>query len=689
MLGLSDIAKLRGNVQTGVEQCLAITSRLEHGKAETPLSDPFTAVLDLLEQQQFYMAVIEISPGTASGLLARWGLEADDLWKKLPAAISAVEIRFHAQGYRWQNNGSRLHNADTLQGIFEQVAEAAERGEIARKLLVLYAPGDSLWSSTRILLVRNAEAVMRDPNLMLLLHSSAHLLVICGHVDHELSGAERAALGEIMSSAQAVLPVAWAHEENAASSTWANAVTLGSSCPLLEPVIAVQGQQIDHPVFQAGTAPRIALQYMMLSRQLRDAVERLQVALEQESRSLTARQGALAESERELDENAKVRDPRGELERIKLLVEDGTAVLLEQVDEVNRKATQKKGALTQLVRDISSSISQESLNSVTYVRKIRKSLDPALVAKHTAEITKALRVQLMQDVGVISTKMQEIVSLVQGSLASAGVEKPQVNVPAFEHEKTWQYLQGELSLEGKGELEVDKATGVMFFMNGARSIIMPIFMTLSMVGINLRSQLTKKAAPGQFGEDGSNWFGPALMISGFVLAGLYFFLEKRKERDEQMHRDLTKIQDTLLNDATRMISDVQRDKVSRISSYIGEARKTILRQAEQMLKGRFEQSQRELDRQKREIKAKLRALDAASREQVEFSRQLAKVQQVCAELLGSCAKLLIEVPPARATASAAERTARAPLPERPAREPLPERPPRLSLAERRAMRERG
>jgi len=666
---LPKLQNLAGQLlSTAEHQCGVIEQGTEVG-----FSRSFRSLACALRAPELAAGLVGITPESLLQA-ARWlfGSEAADLIVELSRRYFVVEVQWGGAGaYRLAAAGSVECEYASLGALASAIAPLA--GGAPETLATLVLP-EAQSGRTSVLVTALLEQALgsRTASSRLL---SIHALLLAGDPVPAPDAFCRS-VEEVLGAIDLVQPVLTsAPDEGGTGSAWWRGMGFSVRPLFLSPIILraeeASGQDGVTPAAEeeasALAAPpdrprmlvdgndslRQSLLLVRLAGKMQIACDSVAPYVVDQTQELNKRQQPLRNRERELDEKAKGKgDAKVELEYVKGLLEELLPRTVQNIDDINQKLMQPKGQFPTLVRQLVDSINADDFEDIPGVKTIRRSLHGEFHKRSLSSISQSLRQQMKDDVQKLLETVEHLNKEIDAVLQRVGGEPIHFEVPRLEEVQVWQHVKGELFIDSRCEIEQQRKS-VVTALAAARKLLMPFFMTLSMVGFgNVKNSL-----------------GQPLLIGIFVAAIAMAIWEANKEAEEKFDKELEKIKDTVTQELTKVVANIQKEKSNRINLYITELKRGMVKKLEEQLRLAAEQRSVELERERAAVKGKTRLVDTRIKELQDAVKVYEKVQQGGKEIETSARKILTEcaladAKPARTTTLASSKAAPVAAPTR-------------------------
>jgi hypothetical protein len=640
----AEIAKLSATLTQTLAQAESLCEMADR-QQETGLSRLFSGVQDSFKSAKCQMLVVALGKDALPRTM-EWifGTEAAKLARWCADKYGIVEVSVRGSEYEVLVGGGEPMRASAPLMLLAQLATAAGTNATERsELMRLSIPqGTSGLQEINFYVVRDLETLHLDSKTMLRLLGRCSSAIISGAATHDLSQTTAAYLAEILPSFEVILPVvesAKPAEENAAVSPrqrwWESPLFAGAVClPHVElpagetmPEQAPPAPGIPDMLTSAAHPARQAVHVITHARKLSSAMEAVTPRTDTELKQLSAKQGPLAQRIKEIDEKAKSKDTKGDLDSIKGLLEDELQKIQMEIEDEAARSLMRRGRFVTSTRELVEEISDEDFEDVVGTKTIRRTVTEEFFDRVLGVVSRDLRAQLKKDCERVGSVISELNKDIDEILTKVRGSEAHVDMPLPDENLVWYHLKGEICITARCEVERPKR-GVITILTAGRKMMMPFFMTLGLIGF----QGVKKSMSQE------HWQMALVLIA----ACTYAYFEANSEQQEKFEKELEKIKDTLTNEIGKIISDVQKEKVSRFNTYFNMLKKQTLKRVDEQVKMFSEARGMVVDREKQNLGNKLKTLDTRIKELQDFNKQMEKLQSVAKDLETNGKKLLAE-----------------------------------------------
>ncbi|MGI8908210.1 MAG: hypothetical protein ACR2IE_17190 [Candidatus Sumerlaeaceae bacterium] len=638
-----EVAKLSAGFLQSASQAETLCETLEKGQ-DAALSKLFKTIQESYSAGFLPVLALPLSSGVLEPA-AKWllGEDTTPLLKGCLEKFDVVEIKFSKAGFSLQHGGEAIE-ALTATELLERMRTSSCDEANRKELPILTLPANAALVDVAVYLPRDLSVLREQSSIMLRLLSRCSFAVFTAGSSYTVTESDSAFLAEVLPSFEAIAPIVIEEEQEMPALPWWRAGSLPGNPVMLPeiilprpqpPVVNEEGVLQEPPspptipdvLTNPANACRQTLQVITHARKLGSAVEAAGPRCETELKKLLTTQIPLAQKDKELEAQAKSKDTKAELDAIKNLLDEELGDIQAFVEDTNLRLTQRRGKFVTGVRDLVESVSEDDFEDIQGVKTIRKALTQDFVDRMLSVVSRDVREQLKSDCTEVTKRIKDLNDELDEILTRIRGSKAHLELPVPDEKIIWHFMKNEICITARCEVERPKK-GLLTIIAAGRKMLMPIFMTLGMVGFgSVRKSMQQ-----------DRW----QMILLVVGACTYAYFEAKSEQQEKFEKELEKIKDTLSNETGKIINDVQKEKVSRIITYLNMIKKSTLKRVDEQVKLFTDARVQVMDREKANVKNKLKSLDTRIKELQDFTKQMEKLQTSARDLETNGRKLLVE-----------------------------------------------
>jgi Skp family chaperone for outer membrane proteins len=578
-----------------VEEACALARTLERGQAEAPM----TQLFEQLHAQETRSELVAILlPLTHRALRAslRW-LTTSELASPLANIVMARgHVALALGGTSWViEAGPRQYQALDNEAAFvtalEQVAAAEQTSP--GSTLSIQAPGAGGLQPLRLNLVASPQVLADNPALLARLCTTAHLGILTGDMHYPATEADQKvmnALADNMPALWSVMAVDELEEDPRppASGWWAQFRTTQHHLVPKPVALTTHIKPALAPLLtDLADDNRSQLQLRVATRALLNAIDLLADQHEQRARQAQTR------VERE-QRAAKAQEPdaaaagklRQALQECRQLIQEHGPMLNKQLTEASRAQRGATGQLNGQLTQYLGNLSAEDLQQEPTHSQIKLTVDSRYLDNLLGMLSQGIQRDCQNLTGVVLDQLEALrAGIIKTCLA--GNLTRELSPPALLSKELWGPLaeQIELKINYRGSMP---KRGVLDRFKEGRQGAMGFMMMASMAAMVFGGNLRDTA-----------WFGPSIGVI-FLGSMVYSVISWKRDDQERMGQELDRVRDSLQGELQRLLSDIQRELLSRLQEAADGQRKFWLKALEQRLESTQQQNQAVQEAAKRE-----------------------------------------------------------------------------------------
>ena len=323
-------------------------------------------------------------------------------------------------------------------------------------------------------------------------------------------------------------------------------------------------------------------------------------------------------------------------------IKEAVASSLSRIDKdltlKSERGTQPLGKWTGLVREIASSLVVADLEQTQTSSALKLSVNAGHLAKLNRRIEHAIRQELTVDVGTVNRQVEQVVNE-----HCYDADKPGSSLngmfPVLKDQAIWQAVENMIAVGKVSEIELVRK-GFFDVLTAGRQKVFIVIMFISLMG--------RMGLPNLFQSGGSQVafgiFMAAIMIGSMINSILLW----RREKKVQSERELSKIRESLFNDACKVIEQVEKVKLTAVREFLKEVAFKIETIAKQKGEESVSSQKTNLEEEQRNKELMKRGLETRAKMVIEIERQSAKIGELVQNRMQSnnvtLSKLLKDLP---------------------------------------------
>ena len=331
-----------------------------------------------------------------------------------------------------------------------------------------------------------------------------------------------------------------------------------------------------------------------------------------------SRRDSVSRRIRSLDREARrARETRADVEELRSAVQEGISELASHLGEESRRAALpeagiRKAATRSLERLTALDLAEEPTSTA-----IRLSVHEQFLQSVIREIRRSSRDGLRRNLLHLGEGLEALRERVESRLGDlSGVDVP-LDVSTPDEATVWRSVEDFVRLELRYRGELPKRSFMQRLGEGRRVAFMVLIM-FSLFG-------------GAFSMRQSALF-PIAMLSLFVGGFAYTFVSWKRQDQDRIAKELTRVKDSLSTELKRLITEIEREKAARLQTYLSEVQKSLFRQIDAVVKERGTKRGDRIEQEQSALRERAQLLEARAREMTAWEASLEKLSQSVAEL---------------------------------------------------------
>jgi hypothetical protein len=445
------------------------------------------------------------------------------------------------------------------------------------------------------------------------------VLVVAGPDEYSLHPEEKAELHDLVTGIASVWPVVSDARKKVASSGWWEDSVFSRASLKLPTSFLKPAEPFVIPIFlrDSGDAARRLLGGTKTARRMVGAVEVLGDSFSREVsriRALRAREERIG---RFIEQNSGNGQERDQIEALRELIDKQFNDMDGAIQEQNRKALLPAGNINLAVQEVLNDLRESDIDQEDGHSAIKLTLGHEF-QEHLLNAAKAeLKNQYQDDMYVLSTGFSACRDMVKAKLEKLMDTQVSVAQIPFDENAIWRLLRDAMALELKYRGEMPKR-GILQRLGEGKKEVLGLLGIMSLIGLMI-------------GESRNDWIKNSkvqyALIAIFFMVIAYTFINWRKEDSARLEKELDRVRDQLSSEVKRLIGEIQREKMMRITEMMNQARRDLQKRAETMLREELMTRTEKISQQRQENRDKQRTLEQRGRDLQGFPSQLAKLKQ--------------------------------------------------------------
>jgi uncharacterized membrane-anchored protein YhcB (DUF1043 family) len=599
-----------------------ILSQLERGQPQSPLGAHVQALSREFSQGELGVSCVGLTQESLAAFLA-WMLGVNELPAgTLPSTGVMLDVKVQRDRYTAilpSGATTELSDAPALVAAFPQLTKEASTSAQTVRITIperadLHKVHFCIWTGS----LKDGAGIAAYIEMM----RATSLLVVVGPAEYRLLPEEKTELRDLIAGMAGVWPVVSdAKTEGMRFGWWEDSAISRASLKLpisfLKPAEAYSAPDLFR---DSGDATRRLVDGARIARRIFGSVEALGENYSREVsrvRALKAREERLGRS---LEQNSGSGQEREQLEALRELIDKQFNEMDSTIQEQNRKSLLPAGNVNLAVKKVldelrESDIEQEEGHAVIKLT-LRRDFQERLLNAAKAEIKNQYR----DDMYVLNTGFSASRDAVKSRLEA--MMGAQVSIPQipFDENAIWKLLRDAMALEISYRGEMPKR-GILQRLGQGKQAMMSV-MGIVMLAGGLWAKI--------YGEKIIEKYGviiAILFIVVFIVSVIFTFKNWKMEDEARLEKEMDRIRDQLSSEIKRLIGEIQREKMTRITETVTQARRDLQKRAETVVREESVSKAGKATQLRQENRDKQKAMDQRSRDFQALSSQISKLRQ--------------------------------------------------------------
>lgn len=461
----------------------------------------------------------------------------------------------------------------------------------------------------------NVEQLLHQPNVYQQFCKSGHLLMVAGKSSHRLTDVEAELLNNLTSNFAITWPTVIGERKRDSEAWWQQAV-VSTHVDRLDPLF-LQATSVDGggDVLANPACPlRGTLLFERQARMLQSVIANLNDRQQREVSALQERKKLLEkQSKPNLTSRVPVNDK--EVARIREQFAEELTNLEKQIILKSDRAVQPLGKLTNLMRENATCLSLEDLDKEEAPAVLKLSVNGSHLATVNRKVEHALRQELSADVGTIQDRVQHLTAQASVSLQSLLGEQV-LTAPPLQESSIWRTVENLLAIGKESHIELARK-GFFDVLTAGRQKVFILIMFVSLMG--------RMGLPNLFQTGAMRSFFGLFMLSVLVGSMVSAIFTWRRERESQSEKEMFKIKESLFNDGTKVIEQVEKGKLIFLRDYLKDVNKKFDQQLKRVAEAKLSEQKNGGDLESQRRDANRKKLDTREKFLTDMGRQINKL----------------------------------------------------------------
>lgn len=595
---------------------------LEEGRGEKPLTIRFQQMRDKVKALRLPFTLVGFGPmvveHTFDWLYGHRVFRFSDIG--LPEDAALLEITINGEKFGLEDHKRQwieLKDATELRmSIKQRCNDQGFIDHIQKSPARVRLPNTQSVRDAFVSVVLDRSRVFSNPALLLRLGAFANLLLIAVPWDYSPSSDDKRFLTHLTKRGEVFIPIAApAYEDDAEDACAEDSGENGQSRIRTCPSWAVQARRLDAsqapawlqncglttmtqppgksygdlrvvfpPVISIGEPPDMikgilngeeerSREALIVSHQTRNIGTTLDAVTERFNMELTyvgRKQSVLQKRSKELEEQSRPRDFRDTADSVQAELDEGISAMIEEITDRNRRQFAPEGDFMRRLSD--TVLSLHDLDYGEPTPKAVRLVVPDDFVKHIKQMIKgAVQPQLSSDIHFVREEMKSLQHSLKKILSDSIEQRVNLEMPPPDEQAIWDAVNDHFSIDIRSRGEIPKA-GILQALSGGRRWVYPVLIMVMLFSRSLG-----------FGSGGMAALGPWILVL-FIVGIVATYLGFKKERQETVAKELVNVREGMLNEAKKLLNEVQREKQARLTNYLNNVKKKTTRTTGQILR---------------------------------------------------------------------------------------------------------
>ena len=568
---MASIDSALASFEDGVEKSLRLSEFIERGQAQTPLADLFNQLGREQRGHEFSVTLLCLNKEHREQVL-KWlmGQQFILFSMQISSQIGLLEVDLKDRGYSLQKSTGERLDYDNWEELIKAIEEVGVmEGNEAASHLHLSGESERGIKHLHLLLPESADFIQQSPALLTRLLRETNVLMVAADPNHQLQELERQVLDTLLEEMSCFWPLFPVDElqgelaipERGWWDHWHADITL-------PPKLITTHVEAKLPDFliDAHDELRQALKLLQISKRYGAACEAVEDRYEQEVKQLNSRLKREGRKSQGDAPAAPVVGQQSIWSQLRNRIGDEVSAALKKVQERNRKLELTTSVFNATLKEHMNSITSDDLEQEESYKQYKLTLGDNYLRDLLHFLRKSIEESLQGDMQKLNESLGEFEQRLYGDLERATGTRMMLTTPEMDLKALQRDLEEILGVEMRYQGEMPKRTIVDRLSEGRRSafVILMSASLLGYMGIDLRN---------------NGWLG-LIILPVFIGGIIYTYRSWKLEDLARMDKELGRVRDEVLSIARRMMSDVNRQKLAKLSEYADSVKRSWQEQVE-------------------------------------------------------------------------------------------------------------
>jgi hypothetical protein len=611
--------------EQNIQNALKLSDFLESGQADTPLGDLLHGMRRELNDHPFAITLLCINDSSRQAAL-KWlyGHNFAVFSLQISKQVGLLEVQLKDRGYSLAQSTGEQQSFDQWDDLLNALQEKNLLQNAQSQELIVGTESSTGIKGLNVLMPDSPEFIHQSPALITRLLRQTNVLMVAAPPQYQLNQTEQQVINTLMEDMACFIPLLPVDELsddiNLPEHGWWEQVHTPMTLPVQLLTTHVTAQ-LPGFLTDPRDKTRKALQLVQLSHKYQSACEAIEDQFEDASRQLNSRKKR--EQRKQQADNIQTIDHQ-QATTLRNRINDGYTELARAIEDANRKRELIKSDSSEQLKSHVDSLKIDDMQQEAAYKTIKLSLSSNYQNELMGFVRQTAKRALEDDRNFLHDEIKTLQNELGQTLNKQLGYIPTLSLPALDQQAIWHDLEQVVAMEIRYQGEMPKR-GFFDRLGAGRQALMALMMAgmvLSALFDNARTILMA--------------FGIPLFIGGV----LYSYFTFPKEERERMDRELKRVREEVLTNARRLISDINRQKLSLIRNHLDKAKKEWTEQVDKLVKEAQNQQQAQQTKTAETARKRLQDIDQQLSQLQGQKIQLGQLKGDADRLISSSTELL-------------------------------------------------
>ena len=610
---MASLQQVKTNFKNNIKKSLDVCQFVERGQAQTPLTDLFSRLETDLNNRPFSITLLCLNQESRLAAL-KWlyGHNFAVFNLEVSSQIGLMEIHLRDRGYSLEKSTGERQDFENWEQLAEAISEARLVKDDGKADIRLGAEARTGVKNLHVLMPESAQFINDSPALMTRLMRETNVLMVVAPPHYSLSDIERQVLDSLleeMAGFWPLLPVDELSDDiNIPEHGWWQ---LRQPIINMPPTLLTTHVDAKLPSFltDADDPLRQALHLLQISKKFHSACAAVEDRVEQEIKQLNSRKKR--EARKGQGKTGLAMPDTGQWSNVRNTISDELAEISRKLQDICRKRELGTSTGSVTLKQHVDSLTPEDLTREDGYKQIKLSLSKKYIGDLMHFLESTNKQALNDDFDAVTKAIKEINDRSIGQMEKIMGYRPQLTYQKLDRNAVWQDVKELIDVELRYQGEMPKR-GILDRLSEGRKSAFVVLMSASLLGymgIDIRR---------------SGWIG-IIIFPVFIGGIIYTFKSWKKEDQMRLEKELGRVRDEVLNNARRLLTDVNRVKSNLFGQYLEGVKKSWQQQVEALS---HDWQNKIKDESREEVSKAAARVQLIDKQLGEWQRQQSPVQQL-------------------------------------------------------------